>query len=183
MAKRKEGVMPSPAPKGEKPSGIRVNWKAKAERLQTECVALGQSTAALTDRYNTIRAKMDIHEGEIARLEKVISERANTIERLTVGIDQYQKDIATHIATADDRSAYIDELKAKITELEGLSQVAAQLYERGINSKEAQNAAERIRWQADGEHYRATLEAYRRDVERIPRWLRGLFLSSPKHEG
>jgi len=191
-------------PQDETPSGIRVNWKAKAERLETECVALGQSCAAVTDRYNTIRAELDavrivagqhlnlidgleqqikIHESEISRLETVISERANTIERLTVGIDQYQKDIAVHVATADDRDAYVEELKGKIQELEGLAQVAAQQYDRALNSKEAQNAAARIMYQADGEYYRSQIIAYKRDVARVPRWLRRLFLSSHMQDG
>lgn len=169
MAKQKEGVMPSPTPQGKKPSGTKittvgVNWKARA--------------ASYERKVNALESRCSIDSGEISRLEKVISERAQTIERLTVGIDQYQKDIAVHVATADDRDTYINELKGKIRELEGLAQVAAQQYDKALNIKEAQNAAERIRHQADGEYYRSQIKAYKRDVERIPRWLRRLFLSS-----
>lgn len=124
-------VTPAPTPEGETPSGIRVNWKEKSERLEAECVALGQSTAALTDRYNTLREAVDhhlnridgleiqnkIHESEISRLETVIGERANTIERLTNGIDQYQKDIARHIATADECNVVIADFAHKIRDL------------------------------------------------------------------
>jgi len=187
MAKRKEGVMPSPAPQGKKPSGTKittvgVNWKARA--------------ASYERKVNALESRCSIDSGEIARLEKVIGDRDVTIERLTAGIDQYQKDItnyierlsagidqyqkdiAVHVATADDRDTYINELKGKIRELEGEIEDAAQQYDKALNQKEAQNAAARIRYQTDGEYYRSQIEAYRRDVERIPRWLRRLFLSS-----
>jgi predicted nucleic acid-binding Zn-ribbon protein len=167
-------VTPAPALEGETPSGIRVNWKAKAERLQTECVALGQSLAAVTDRYNTIRAKMTVMEAlaesrektislktdgikilkdEVARLEKVIGLRARTIERLTAGIDQYQKDIAGHVDLADMRNAALAELNNEITrigrELKAMTGVRDDLWNR------LDSAFDRF--------------------DRIPRWIRNLF--------
>jgi len=153
-------VTPAPTPKGETPSNIRVNWKAKSERLEAECVRLGQSLAAVTDQSRTLMTKMAITKkmvdhnlnridslemqnkflkDEIARLEAVIGERANTIERLTNGIDQYQKDIAVHVATADKLNIGIDDFVGKVRDL------------------------------------RATIKDYHNDIMKIPRWVRRLY--------
>jgi chromosome segregation ATPase len=152
-------VTPAPTLEDETPSVIRVNWKAKYERLEAECVRLGQSLAAVTDQSRTLMTKMaitkkmvdhhlnridslemqnKIHKSEISRLETVIGERANTIERLTVGIDQYQKDIARHIATAEECNDNIADFASKIRDL------------------------------------RATIKGYQSDIMKIPHWVRRL---------
>ena len=167
-------VTPAPTPEGETPSGIRVNWKAKSERLEAECVRLGQSLAAVTDQSRMLMTKMaitknmvdhhlnridslemqnKIHESEISRLETVIGERANTIERLTVGIDQYHKDIAVHVATADDRSAYVAELQ------NDLIRISRELKAMTVVRDDLRNRLD---------------SAFDR-FDRIPRWIRNLF--------
>ena len=204
MTKSKKGVTPSQVPKGEISYVIRTNWKARCLRLDAELQEAVCDRSAARDKIEALESRLrgmktiienyekatdpkvgeiEALKDEVARLEKVISERAATIERLTAGIDQYQKDIANYVEVVDGLQSYREELKGKIAELEGLAQVAAQQYDKALNIKEAQNAAARIRHQEDGKYYRAQIEAYRRDVERIPRWLRRLFLSSHMQDG
>ena len=167
--------MPSPAPKGEKPSGVRIDWKLRAQRLERNLNSASvtidvvqkvsddrleiindkdRSIRNLRENIALLKGKCFDHELEHIKLTKVLEGRDETIA---------------------NSQSYQDELLGKIRELEGEIEDAAKQADRALNLKEAQNASERIRWRADGEYYRATIEAYKQEISRIPRWLRVLF--------